>query len=480
MKKIQNYIGGKFCAPIAGLYVDNYSPENGNVYSLVPDSDVQDIDLAVCEATNAFGMWSTMPSELRSSHILKLADALEQEIEAFALAESLDTGKPLALARSMDIPRAVQNLRFFATAILHQHTETHATDQYTLNYTLRQPLGVVACISPWNLPLYLFTWKIAPALAAGNCVIAKPSELAPMTAYMLAELCYKIGFPDGVLNIVQGRGAKAGDALVNHSEIKAVSFTGGTNTGGIIAQNLAPKFKKISLELGGKNAFIAFQDCDYEQMLATAVRSAFTNQGQICLCGSRFLIEKSIYQRFKKDFVSEVQKLKVGNPRSQDTNIGALISLQHQQKVLQYIDLAKQEGGQVLTGGHIVELEGELANGYYIAPTVVENLKYDCRTNQEEVFGPLVTIQPFDDEKQMLQYANSVRYGLATSLWTNHLSRAHTLAQKLETGIVWVNCWLVRDLRTPFGGMKDSGLGREGGWEALHFFTEPKNICIRF
>jgi aminomuconate-semialdehyde/2-hydroxymuconate-6-semialdehyde dehydrogenase len=347
-----------------------------------------------------------------------------------------------------------------------------------LNYTLRQPIGVVGCISPWNLPLYLFTWKIAPALASGNCVIAKPSELTPMTAYLLAELCQEIGLPAGVLNILHGLGGKVGEAIVAHPHIKAISFTGGTATGAVIARQAAPVFKKLSLELGGKNPVLIFADCDYDAMLTTTVRSSFTNQGQICLCGSRILVERTLYERFKQDFVQEVQKLKVGNPLHEDTRLGAVISAGHQQKILGYIALAQEEGGKILTGGKAVMPEG-CENGWFVEPTVIEGLPYDCRTNQEEIFGPVVTIQPFDTEEEALLYANSVRYGLASVLWTQNLQRTQRITQAIESGIVWVNCWLMRDLRTPFGGVKDSGVGREGGWEALRFFTEAKNICIK-
>jgi aminomuconate-semialdehyde/2-hydroxymuconate-6-semialdehyde dehydrogenase len=348
-----------------------------------------------------------------------------------------------------------------------------------INYTLRQPLGVVGCISPWNLPLYLFTWKIAPALAAGCSVVAKPSEITPMTAFLLSELCIEAGLPAGVLNIVHGHGAKAGAAIVAHKDVKAISFTGGTKTGQDIARTAAPMFKKLSLELGGKNPNIIFADCNYEEMLKTTVLSSFSNQGQICLCGSRIFVEKPLYERFKTDFIERVSALKIGDPLMLETNVGAVVSKPHLEKILSYIDLAGKENGKILCGGKAVKIEGRCANGWFVEPTVIEGLCFDCRTNQEEIFGPVVTIMPFDTEEEVLNYANSVEYGLSATVWTENLSRAHRIAERLESGIIWVNSWLLRDLRTPFGGMKQSGVGREGGFEALRFFTEEKNVCIK-
>jgi aminomuconate-semialdehyde/2-hydroxymuconate-6-semialdehyde dehydrogenase len=338
---------------------------------------------------------------------------------------------------------------------------------------------VVGCISPWNLPLYLFTWKIAPALAAGNCVVAKPSEITPMTAYLLSKICIEAGLPKGVLNIVHGLGQKVGDAITVHKDIKAISFTGGTQTGATIAAKAAPMFKKLSLELGGKNPNIIFADCDFEKALNTTVMSSFANQGQICLCGSRIFIERPLYEKFKTAFVERVKQLKVSFPDDPQANLGAVVSESHMNKVLSYVELARQEGGTVLCGGHRFNLEGEHQNGYYIAPTVIEGLSHSCRTNQEEIFGPVVTIMPFDSEEEVLMMANSVEYGLAATVWTENLTRAHRVAHILESGIVWINCWLLRDLRTPFGGVKSSGVGREGGFEALRFFTEAKNVCVK-
>jgi len=477
--KIENYIGGKLTAPFSGEYLDNYNPATGAVYSLIPDSSEADVEAAVAAAKAAFPAWSRTSAEQRHDALMRIVALIERDSDKLAEAESVDNGKPVSLAARVDIPRAVSNFKFYATAAMHTATEAHETVGQAINYTLRQPLGVVGCISPWNLPLYLFTWKIAPALAAGNCVVAKPSEITPMTAYLLSKLCIEAGLPAGVLNIVHGLGTKAGAAIVAHKDTKAISFTGGTRTGEWIARTAAPMFKKLSLELGGKNPNIIFADCNYEEMLATTVLSSFSNQGQICLCGSRIFVERPLYENFCSDFVERVSALKIGDPLDAETNVGAIVSEAHMEKILSYIDLAQAEGGKILTGGRQIKLGGRCAGGYFVEPTVIENLAHDCRTNQEEIFGPVVTISPFDAEEEVLEYANSVEYGLSATVWTENLSRAHRVAEKLESGIVWVNCWLLRDLRTPFGGMKNSGVGREGGFEALKFFTEEKNVCIK-
>lgn len=480
MQYLQNYINGEFCAPNRGLYMDNYEPATGEVYAQIPDSDTTDVNIAIGAAQRAFPAWRAMPAAQRSAILLRLVALIERDLEKLAMAESIDNGKPLALARQMDIPRAAQNFQFFATAILHTASEAHPMGADGINYTLREPLGVVSCISPWNLPLYLFTWKIAPALAIGNCVVAKPSEVTPMTAYMLSQLCAEAGLPAGVLNIVHGSGPKVGHALCTHPAVKAVSFTGGTQTGATIAAAAAPLFKKLSLELGGKNPNIIFADCDYNKMLETTLRSSFANQGQICLCGSRILVERPLYERFKNDFVERVRQLRIGDPLNADTQIGAVVSAAHQQKILSYIELATEEGGHILCGGQAIQLGDRCQNGYFVEPTVIENLSPDCRTNQEEIFGPVVTITPFDSVQEAAAIANCTPYGLSATVWTNALDKVNYLSQQLQTGILWVNCWLVRDLRTPFGGVKNSGVGREGGWEALRFFTEAKNVCIHY
>ncbi len=479
MEKILNYVNGAWQEPRSGMYLDNYDPSIGSVYSLIPDSDANDVSEAVTAALDAFPDWSAMPVERRSAVLQRIADLIDRDIDLLARAESIDNGKPLSLARSLDIPRASANLRFFATGALHFSSEAHTTGTDAVNYTLRTPLGVAGCISPWNLPLYLFTWKVAPALAAGCTVVAKPSELSPMTAYIFSKLCIEAGLPRGVLNIVHGIGPKAGQAIVEHPEVIAISFTGGTVTGKKIATTAAPMFKKLSLELGGKNPNIIFADCDLERALDISLQSSFSNQGEICLCGSRILVEKSLYNQFVEAFVAGTKKLKVGDPLEEGTDIGALISENHLNKVSGYIDLARQEGGQILTGGKRVIVKGRCAHGYFLEPTVIVGLDSECRTNQEEIFGPVVTIMPFDTEMDAVHFSNGTSYGLSASLWTENLKRAHRVSAQIKSGIIWVNCWLFRDLRTPFGGMKQSGLGREGGWEALKFFTDVKNVCVR-
>ncbi|AMS26634.1 2-hydroxymuconic semialdehyde dehydrogenase [Bacteroidetes bacterium UKL13-3] len=480
MQKILNYINGALVEPASKQYIDNVDPSTGKVYSLCPDSDAQDIEAAYKAAEAAFEGWSNTPAEKRSKVMLRIAELLEKNLDKFAEAETIDQGKPLWLSQNGEIPRAISNIHFFATAIEHYASEAHPMGEHAINYTTRTPIGVVGCISPWNLPLYLFTWKIAPAIASGNCVVAKPSEVTPMTAYLLSEICIEAGLPKGVLNIVHGLGPKVGSAMTVHPGIKAISFTGGTRTGAEIARVAAPMFKKLSLELGGKNPNMIFADCDFDKMLTETVRSSFLNQGEICLCGSRIFVERPIYEKFKKAFVEKVKaELVVGDPLDPKTKTGAIVSQMHFDKVLSYIELAKQEGGTILCGGKSIQPTGRCATGWFIEPTVIEGLAYDCRTNQEEIFGPVVTITPFDTEEEVLMMANSTEYGLASVLWTENLTRAHRLAGKIKAGIVWINCWLLRDLRTPFGGVKSSGVGREGGWEALRFFTEAKNVCIK-
>ncbi len=480
MQKIANYINGKHLPPHSGKYIDNYDPSTGKVYSLIPDSDTTDVDAAVEAAKEAFPKWSACGVQERYRILNKMADLIAEKKEALAQAESRDSGKAISLSRSVDIPRAEANIRFFATAILHFSSTSHQMEGVAVNYTLRQPIGVVGCISPWNLPLYLFTWKIAPALATGNCVIAKPSEITPMTAYLLSEIAIEAGMPPGVLNILHGLGPKVGQAIVEHPNIKAISFTGGTATGRILARTAAPMFKKLSLELGGKNPNIIFADCDFEEALSTTLRSSFANNGQICLCGSRVYIERPIYNKFRDELVKRAKALKVGDPFANDTAQGSLVSKQHREKVMGYLDLAKEEGGTILCGGEPVSPGGELDGGYYLSPAIVEGLPNHCRTNQEEIFGPVITLQPFDTEEEALALANGVQYGLASTIWTSNIRRATRMAEKIEAGIVWINCWLLRDLRTPFGGVKNSGVGREGGTEALRFFTEAKNVCVKY
>jgi aminomuconate-semialdehyde/2-hydroxymuconate-6-semialdehyde dehydrogenase len=477
--RIKNFIDGKFVEPVGGKYLDNIEPATGKPYSQVADSDARDVDLAVGAAEKAFVDWSKKPVAERSTILLRIADLIERDLEKLARAESIDTGKPLSLARSLDIPRAASNFRFFATAILHTENEAHVTDGVAFNYTLRQPRGVAGLISPWNLPLYLLSWKIAPAIAVGNTAVAKPSELTPMTAYLLCEIAKEAGLPNGVLNVVHGTGPSVGAAITAHPKINTISFTGGTVTGKKVAETCAPLFKKVSLELGGKNPNIIFADADLDAAIAGSVRSSFANQGQVCLCGSRVFVEKSIYKNFIERFIDKASQLKQGDPLDEKTEQGAIVNKAQLEKVKFYVDLAQKEGGKIALGGKAPEPPNERTrDGYFFPPTVITGLPVSCRTNREEIFGPVVTITPFDNEDEVIGYANDVDYGLSSSVWTQNLSRAHRVAEQIHTGTVWVNCWLVRDLRVPFGGMKASGVGREGGTEALHFFTEPKNICI--
>lgn len=478
MQILRNFINGRFEEPLSGRYIDNYAPATGAVYGRIPDSGAEDVEAAVRAAAAAFPAWSAMLPEARHDILMGISEGIMRNLDRFAEAESLDSGKTITTARTVDIPRAALNFKFFATALLHFASESHYIPGHALSYTLRQPLGVVGCISPWNLPLYLFTWKIAPALAAGNCVVGKPSEVTPLTACLLGEICQEAGLPAGVLNIVHGLGPSAGESIVKHPEIKAVSFTGSTRAGAEIARIAAPMFKKLSLELGGKNPNLIFADCDYDKMLETTLRSSFNNQGQICLCGSRIYVERPIYERFKRDFTQLVSEIKVGDPAAADSRLGAVVSRTHYDKVLSYIELAKSEGGSVCCGGRAISMPGELAGGWYIEPTVIEGLSLQCRTNQEEIFGPVVTLHPFDTDEEALACANGTPYGLSATVWTNNLERANHFAAALQAGIVWVNTWMLRDLRTPFGGVKQSGVGREGGWDALRFFSETKNVTF--
>ena len=474
METISNFINGLYEPPVKGAYLDNYEPGTGKVYAKIPNATDEDLAKAINAAEEAFPLWSTMALEKRSKILHRLADLIDENLTALAEAESRDNGKPVKLARQVDIPRASKNFRFYASAIINFSSESHVAEGLMVNYTRRAPVGIVGCISPWNLPLYLFSWKIAPALAMGNCVIAKPSELTPMTAFMLGDLANKAGLPPGVLNILHGEGKGIGQAIVAHPKTKAISFTGGTVTGKVVGATASQQFKKVSLELGGKNPNVVFADCDLDEAVDVSVKSSFSNQGEICLCGSRILVESSIYEEFKKLFVEKTERLVVGDPKKEASDLGALVSEQHLQKVDGYVQLAKEEGGTVVCGGYRLDKEG-----YYYRPTIIEGLDEHCRTNTEEIFGPVVTISPFNDEDEAVYLANSTRYGLSSTIWTSDLKRAHRVAHAIQAGIIWVNCWLLRDLRTAFGGVKDSGIGREGGEEALRFFSEPQNVCIK-
>jgi aminomuconate-semialdehyde/2-hydroxymuconate-6-semialdehyde dehydrogenase len=478
VKTLRNFIGGAFAAPAGGGYLADVDPSTGERIADVPDSGPEDVERAVAAAQAALdGTWGRAATAEHADLLDAVAAEIGKRAEELAELESLDTGKPIKLARTVDVPRAVANFRFFAGAIRHDETGFHQMDG-ALNYTLRRPLGVAALVTPWNLPIYLLSWKTAPALAMGNAVVAKPSELTPLTAAALAEIFESVGAPAGAFNLVHGLGPRAGEALVGHPGVAAVSFTGGTATGRRVASVAAPQFKKLSLELGGKNPTLVFADADLETAVAGAVRAGFLNQGQVCLCGSRVLVARGIWDRFVPAFVERVKALKVAPPSDPDADVSALVSEAHRRKVEGYLALAKEEGGRFLTGG--ARPEGRaFEKGAYLMPTVVDGLSPSCRTATEEIFGPVVTLHPFDSEDEALAIANGVRYGLSASVFTTDLARAHRVSAKLESGMVWVNTWLLRDLRVPFGGMKESGVGREGGRHSLEFFSEQRNVCVK-
>ena len=479
MEKLQNFINGEYCAPINGAYIDNYEPATGNVYSLIPNSDEKDVALAVESAEKAFPIWSAMSNEERSEILIKLSDGIKNRMDEFVAAESRDNGKPLSLAAHVDIPRAISNFHFFATAITHFASESHYMVGEGVNYTLRKPIGIVGCISPWNLPLYLFSWKIAPALAAGNCVIAKPSELTPTTAAVLCDIARNAGLPAGVLNVVHGLGAEAGQAIVDCPSVRAVSFTGGTATGRRIAGRCGERLIPASLELGGKNAAIVCEDADLALAVPEIARSAFLNQGEICLCSSRILVHRTRMKEFTERFIAAARALTVGDPLAAESDLGCLISKAHREKVLAAIERGVSDGGVVATGGGIPRhLPARVAGGAFLEPTVLLGVPQSSACVQEETFGPVVTVHGFDRHRDAVTMANGTRYGLAASIWTRDLARAHRIAARLDVGTAWINCWMLRDLRVPFGGVRDSGIGREGGNEALRFFSDVSNVCV--
>lgn len=476
-QKLANFINGEYVAPAGGKYFDSFNPATGEAYALVPDSDKNDIDRAVAAAKAAFPAWSAKSTNERAAVLTKIADGIEKNMREFAKAESIDQGKTFRLAYAVEIPRAIKNFRYFAQLIREADEKTVCTeDNKAVNFTQRVPLGVAGLISPWNLPLYLITWKIAPALAAGNTAVCKPSEMTSMTAHMLGQVMNEAGLPPGVCNMVMGLGGKVGDALVRHPDVKVVSFTGGTATGKIISAAAAGK--RLSLELGGKNPGVIFADADLDECIPTTVRSSFQNQGEICLCNSRLYVEEKIFPQFMERFVKATQEFKPGDPLDKDSSLGALISKEHQKKVLGYIELAKSEGAKVHCGGGVPQLGAPFDKGYFVEPTILSGVKHESRVQQEEIFGPVVTVTPFRDEAEALRLANGVKYGLSSSVWTGDKDKAQRVARKLEAGTVWINSWMIRDVRVPFGGMKDSGIGREGGEHSLDFFTELKNICV--
>ena len=474
---LRNYISGEFIEPETGEWLENFSPATGEIIALVPKSGQNDINMAVESAIQALPSWSALTNVDRANWLDKIADKLETKYEEIAKLESKDTGKPISLAREVDAYRSVKNFRFFANMIRNLNDESYEMEDAT-NRVIYKPVGVGALITPWNLPLYLLSWKVAPAIGMGNTVVCKPSEMTPLTADLLMKTIDEIGLPKGVVNLVHGDGMGAGSPLVSHENVSLVSFTGGTSTGSIVAKSAASSFKKLSLELGGKNSSIIFDDCNLENTVKGVVRSGFLNQGQVCLCGSRILVQEKIYDEFVKKFVSEVQNMKIGDPSDENTKLGALISPEHLSKVEEYIKIAKDEGGTVLTGGY-PNLPKEFKNGNWISPTVIADLDVNSRCSTEEIFGPVVTIHKFSNEKEAIEIANNTRYGLAGSIWTNDLEKANRVAESIHTGMIWINTWLHRDLRVPFGGVKDSGVGREGGKWSLSFFSEAMNICIK-
>lgn len=478
MIEIQNFINGQMMRAMSGKTLDVYEPRTGKIYARAPLSESNDVQAAIQAAKEAFPAWSQLSKAQRAAHLRELATLILEHREELILAESRDNGKPVRLSRAVDIPRSATNFEYFANLLTSVQEPSFETRPGVLNFVRPMPLGVVTCISPWNLPLYLFTWKIAPALAAGNTVVAKPSEVTPMTAYLFSQLVKQSSLPKGVLNILHGTGQSMGESLTTHPDIKAVSFTGSTATGETIAKLTAPLFKKVSLEMGGKNATLIFEDAAMERTVSEAARASFANQGQICLCGSRILIHESVYEKVKNALVERAKSLVIGDPLEASTQHGALVSKEHLDKVMSYIELAKKDGATILCGGERVVVNGECAEGYFLAPTLIEGLASDHRFNQEEIFGPVASLIPFSNEEQAIEIANSTKYGLAFSVWTENIHRAHRVSEKLEAGIVWVNTWMERDLNTPFGGMKASGVGREGGMYALNFFREMKTVCL--
>ncbi|KAL1915172.1 uncharacterized protein VTP21DRAFT_7653 [Calcarisporiella thermophila] len=477
---INNFINGKYVAPLNEKYLDSFDPSTGKPYIKVADSTKEDVNAAVEAAERAFPAWSKLPRDKRSEILLRIADLLESRIEEFASAESKDQGKPLQLAAHADVPRAVLMFRYFGTLILHLQEKVNVTDGIALSYTQRTPTGVAGLISPWNLPLYLLVWKIAPCLASGCTCVCKPSEFTSVTANMLCSVMKDAGLPDGVCNMVFGTGPQAGAALVEHPKVPLVSFTGGSVAGEKISELAGRHLKKLTLELGGKNANIIFEDADLDACVPKSIHAAFLNQGEICLCGSRVFVQESIYDKFLSRFVNEARALKVGDPRDKDSFMGPVVSKQHFEKIMSYIDIARNDGGKIECGGQAPShLKGsEFENGYFIEPTVITGLKPESRVMQEEIFGPVVTVYPFKTEEEAIALANGCKYGLSASVWSRDGQRARRVAEKLQVGNVWINTWMIRDMSMPFGGVKASGRGREGGEHAINFFTDYKTIIL--
>ncbi len=494
MIRIQNFINGEFASASASsneAFFKSPNPSTGADHLEIPRSGAAEVDQAVRAAKAAFPAWSARRIEERADFLDRIAAGIDARREELARAESMDQGKSYSIALSLDIPRASYNFRFFAGVARHELSVSAPMDANSFSYVRREPIGVAGLISPWNLPLYLLTWKIAPAIVYGNTCVAKPSEMTSHTAFLLAQIIREAGLPKGVVNIVFGLGGEAGQALVEHRDVPLISFTGGTVTGRKISQTVAPQLKKVSLELGGKNATIVFKDANLKKHLKMIVRSAFLNQGEICLCGSRIYVEREIYESFVTDFVREASEIVVGDPLDKKTFMGPLVSRDHRDKVASFVDEARASGMIVRCGGKApTSLAAEFKNGFFYEPTVItpkdgvaaeaKSAFHESRIQNEEVFGPVVTIAPFDSVDEVVAFANSTRFGLAASVWTESLSLAHSVGARLHAGTVWINTWMSRDLRMPFGGVKESGLGREGQVDSLHFFTEAKTICIRY
>jgi aminomuconate-semialdehyde/2-hydroxymuconate-6-semialdehyde dehydrogenase len=483
VKSFQNYINGKFVRGKGGFA--DVNPADGSVIAEVTEADHGMVDDAVQAARKALrGEWGRLGVRERAGRLHKVADAIEARFDCFLKAEVADTGKPVALAAKLDVPRAAANFRAFADAVKMAGIESFQTEtadgRSALNYAVRKPLGVVGIITPWNLPLLLLTWKVAPALACGNTVVVKPSEETPATATLLAEVMQDAGIPNGVYNVVHGFGPdSAGEFLTQHPDVNAVTFTGESRTGAAIMKAVAPLVKPVSFELGGKNAAIVFADCDFEETVRGLADAVFLNTGQVCLCAERIYVERTIFERFVEALKLKAESLRAGWPMEQDTNLGPLISEQHRDKVMGYYRLAQAEGATVITGGGIPEFGDARDKGFYIQPTIYTGLAESARCVKEEIFGPVCHVAPFDSEDEAVVMANDTKYGLAASVWTSNLKRGHTIAQQMNVGITWVNCWFLRDLRTPFGGVGLSGIGREGGVHSLNFYSELNNICVQ-
>lgn len=478
-KTIDHFINGKFTAPSKGEYFDDLNPATGKAIARVASGAAEDIDQAVSAAKQAFekGPWSRMAMQERSSILRRVGDLILKNLDTLAMAETMDTGKPLSESREGDIPRAAQNFHFFADYALALHDECYTVTPQERHLAVREPQGVSGLITPWNLPLYLASWKIAPCLVMGNSCVLKPAEWTPQTANILAALMHEAGVPEGVFNVVNGFGANAaGEALTRHPDVRSISFTGETSTGRAIMAAASGTLKKVSFELGGKGANIIFADADLNEALPTAIRAAYRNQGQICLAGSRLFVQESVYKQVADELQKRVSQIKVGNPLDSSTQMGAIISREQLEKVQTYIEIGKKDG-KLLYGGERLQNLGE---GNFLSPALFSEIDNSSKVCQEEIFGPVLPIIPFKDEEDLLEMVNSTPYGLSCSVWTNDANRQHRMASGIKSGIVWVNCWFARDLRTPFGGQKSSGVGREGGRWALDFFSEMKTICYRY